>query len=75
MAGQGELYIVILIEPHDLFKRDNADVFIEIPLSFSEAALGTEIEIPTIKGKAKLKIPAGTQGGTLFKLREQGIKK
>jgi molecular chaperone DnaJ len=73
-GGTGDLFVVILVEPHDVFKRDGTDVFIEVPISFSEAVLGTKIEVPTIKGKAELKIPAGTQTGTLFKMKSQGIK-
>ncbi|MFH1587802.1 MAG: molecular chaperone DnaJ [Candidatus Diapherotrites archaeon] len=73
-GGSGNLFVVILVEPHDVFKRDGIDVFIEVPLSFSEAALGTKIEVPTIKGKAELKVPAGTQTSTLFKMKSQGIR-
>jgi len=73
-AHRGDLFIIIYVEPHDVFKRDGFDVFVELPISFSEAALGTEIVIPTLKGKAKLKIPSGTQSKTLFKLNGKGIK-
>jgi molecular chaperone DnaJ len=70
----GDLHIIIAVEPHDTFKRDGPDIFIEMPISFAEATLGTEIETPTLKGKAKLKIPPGTQTGTIFKMKNQGIK-
>jgi molecular chaperone DnaJ len=73
-GGTGDLFIVILVEPHEIFKRDKADIFIEIPISFSEAVLGEEIKVPTVKGKARLKIPSGTQTGTIFKMNKQGIK-
>ncbi len=73
-GGTGDLYIVILVEPHDMFKRDGLDIFVELPISFSEAALGAEIEVPTIRGKARLRIPSGTQTGTIFKMKKQGVK-
>jgi len=72
---KGDLYVVVLIKPHKIFKRDGADLFVEVPISFAEAALGGEVEVPTINaGTAKLKLPAGTQSGTLFKLRGLGVK-
>ncbi len=73
-AGAGDLIVIIYVEPHEIFKRDGYDVFMEAPISFSEAALGSEIEVPTLKGKAKLKVPAGTQSTTLFKMKGKGIK-
>ena len=73
-AGKGDLIGVVFVEPHKVFKRDGYDIFMEVPISFSEAALGDEIEIPTLKGKAKLKVPPGTQSGTLFKMRGKGIR-
>jgi len=73
-AGNGDLYFVIFIEPNEFFKRDKADLYAEIPITFSMAALGGEIEIPTLKEKVKLKVPAGTQTGTIFKLKGKGIK-
>jgi len=73
-AGNGDLYVVIFIEPHEFFKRDEADVYGEVPINFSVAALGGEIEVPTLKGKAELKIPSGTQTGTIFRLKDKGIK-
>jgi len=75
-GGQhGDLYVMIRVRPHRIFKRDGADLFVEIPISFAEAALGSEIEVPTIAGaKARLKIPQFTQSGTMFKLRGLGVK-
>jgi molecular chaperone DnaJ len=70
----GDLYVVLFVEPHDVFKRDGFDVFCEIPITFSEAALGTEIEVPTLRGKAKLKVPSGTQSNTVFRMDGQGIQ-
>ncbi|MBN1941024.1 MAG: molecular chaperone DnaJ [Candidatus Diapherotrites archaeon] len=73
-AGFGDLFILIFVEEHELFRRDNYDVFSEIPISFSEAALGTEMDVPTVHGKVSLKIPAGTQTGTIFRIKGKGIK-
>ncbi len=73
-AGNGDLYVVIFIEPHEFFRRDQTDIYGEVPITFSTAALGDEIEVPTLKGKAKLKIPSGTQTGTIFRLKGKGIK-
>ncbi|PIN84665.1 MAG: molecular chaperone DnaJ [Candidatus Diapherotrites archaeon CG11_big_fil_rev_8_21_14_0_20_37_9] len=73
-AGKGDLIAVIYVEPHEIFKRDGNDIFMEVPVSFSESALGAEIEIPTLKGRAKLKVPSGTQSATLFKMKGKGIK-
>ncbi len=73
--GSGDLFLVILVEKHEIFKRDDEDIYAEIPISFSEAALGATVEVPTLKGKADLKIPAGTQTGTIFKMKGKGIKK
>lgn len=71
----GDLYIVAFIKPHKIFKRDKADLFVEVPISFAEAALGAEIEVPLLlAGKAKLKIPEATQTGTMFKLKGLGVK-
>ena len=70
----GDLYVTLFVEPHEVFKRDGFDVFCEIPITFSEAALGTEIEVPTLRGKAKLKIPSGTQTATVFRMDGQGIQ-
>lgn len=72
-AEPGDLFVVIFVEPHEIFKRDGKDIFAEIPLSFSEAALGAEVEVPTLKGSAKLKIPRGTQTNTVFRLKGKGV--
>jgi molecular chaperone DnaJ len=69
----GDLYITIRVEEHPFFKRDGDNVNILIPLTVSEAGLGAKIEVPTIDGRALLKIPQGTQNGQKFRLREKGI--
>lgn len=73
-AAHGNLIVLISVKPHPIFKRDGNDIFLELPISFSEAALGSEVEVPTLTGKAKLKIPPGTQSGTIFRMHGKGIK-
>ena len=70
----GDLYVVIHIAPHSVFQRDHSDLHCEMPISFATAALGGEIEIPTLDGSARIKIPAETQSGKIFRLRGKGIK-
>lgn len=72
-GSPGDLYVVIHIKEHAVFERDAEALFCEVPLSFTAAALGGELEVPTLGGKANLKIPAGTQSGTVFKLRGKGM--
>ena len=69
----GDLLVEILIKQHKLFERDGADVLCELPISFTQAALGAQIEIPTLDGKVTYDIPEGTQTGTTFRLRDKGI--
>lgn len=69
----GDLYIVIGVKPHKLYKRAGQDIQIEIPITFEQAALGDEIVVPTLEEKVKYKIPAGTQPGTVFRLKGKGI--
>ena len=70
----GDLYVQIHIKPHQVFQRDHDDLHCEMPVSFTIAALGGEIEIPTLDGLARIKIPAETQSGKVFRLRGKGIK-
>jgi molecular chaperone DnaJ len=70
----GDLYVVIHIKQHPVFQRDHNDLHCEMPISFSTAALGGEIEIPTLDGYAKIKVPSETQSGKVFRLRGKGIK-
>jgi molecular chaperone DnaJ len=69
----GDLYIVIHVKEHEVFERQGDDLFCEIPIKFTLAALGGTIEVPTLSGKASLKIPVGTQSGTTFRLKERGL--
>ena len=70
----GDLYVQIQVKPHPLFKRDDADLMCEMPISIGTAALGGELEVPTLNGRLKLKIPAETQSGKLFRMRGKGVK-
>jgi molecular chaperone DnaJ len=69
----GDLYVVFRISPHEFFERDGDDIYCEMPLTFPQVTLGDEIEVPTLHGKVKLKITAGTQTGTSFRLRGKGV--
>ncbi len=70
----GDLYVVVQLKAHSVFQRDGADLHCEMPISFTVAALGGDIHIPTLDGEAKIKIPAETQSGQVFRLRGKGIK-
>lgn len=70
---RGDLQVVIVIKKHDIFTRDNYDVRLDMPITFVQAALGDEVEVPTLDGKVKYKIPEGTQSGTIFRLKGKGI--
>lgn len=74
-GSAGDLYVTIHIKPHDIFKREGYDVVCDVPISFTQAALGAEIDIPTIDGIMKYMIPEGTQTSTVFKLKGKGIKR
>ena len=69
----GDLYIYVSVRPHAVFEREGTDIYCEIPISFTEAALGAEIDIPTLEGTEKYSIPEGTQTGTTFTLRQKGV--
>ena len=71
----GDLYVVIHVEPHPFFKRKDNDLLCEVPISFVQASLGGEIEVPTMDGNVSLKIPAGTPSGRVFHLRGKGVPK
>ena len=69
----GDLIIVFTVKPHEIFTREGYDLYCEVPVTFTDAALGAEIEVPTLDGKIKHTIPEGTQPGTTFRIREKGI--
>ncbi len=72
-AGRGDLYVVIEVKAHPMFQRQGNDILTEINISLSKAVLGSEVEVATLNGKVELKIPAGTQSGKIFRLREKGV--
>ena len=69
----GDLYVVLHVKAHAIFQRDGDDLLCEVPVSFVQAALGAEIQVPALDGAATIKIPAGTQPGTMFRLKNKGI--
>jgi len=73
-APSGDLYVEFVIKEHELFQREGANLHCEVPISFTKACLGGEIEIPTLEGRVKLKIPAETQSGKILRVRGHGIK-
>jgi molecular chaperone DnaJ len=72
-AESGDLYVVINVQPHPKFQRVDSDLLLESSISFTQAALGADLEVPTLSGRAKIKVPAGTQTGTIFRLRGKGM--
>ena len=73
-APSGDLYVQVHVREHEIFVRDGNNLYCEVPLSFTKAALGGEIEVPTLDGQVKLKIPTETQSGKMFRLRGKGVK-
>lgn len=69
----GDLYVVIHVEDHDVFERDEADLYCEVPIAFTLATMGGELVVPTLEGKASIKVPPGTQPNTTFRLRDKGL--
>jgi molecular chaperone DnaJ len=77
-AGQqggpsGDLYVVVYVKPHKIFQRRNSNILCDVPIGFTQATLGAEIDVPTLNGKAKLRIPKGTQTHTVFRLKGKGL--
>lgn len=72
-AGRGDLYVIIEVREHPVFKRHGNDLLVEINISLSKAILGAEVEVPTLAGHVRMKIPNGTQSGKIFRLKEKGI--
>lgn len=73
-APLGDLYVHVIVKDHEIFTRDGSDLYCEVPISFTAAALGREIQIPTLDGKVKLRVPLETQSGKLFRLRGKGVR-
>ena len=72
-AANGDLFVEVHMKPHDIFVRDGADLHMEVPISFPDAALGKEVEVPTLDSRVSLKIPEGTQNGKVFRVRGKGV--
>ncbi len=72
-GSPGDLYVQIAVREHPIFRRDGADLYCDVPISFVDAALGGEIEIPTLDGRVKIRIPEGSQSGKQFRLRSKGV--
>ncbi|SQD78608.1 molecular chaperone DnaJ [Moritella yayanosii] len=73
-AASGDLYVQVSVRQHAIFERDGSNLYCEVPISFAHAAIGGEIEVPTLDGRVKLKVPAETQTGRMFRLRGKGVK-
>jgi len=73
-GGSGDLYVILHVRAHEVFDRDGDDLVAEVPIPFVTAALGGELKVPTMDGTASIKIPAGTQSGTTFRLKGRGVK-
>lgn len=73
-APNGDLYIIIRVNPHEIFERKGDDIYCEVPINFVQATLGDEIQVPTLDGKVKFNIPEGTQPGATFRLKNKGIE-
>lgn len=72
-GSRGDLYLMVSVKDHAIFERDNYDVYCKIPISITQAALGCDLEVPTLEGRAKLTIPSGTQNNRVFRLKNKGI--
>jgi len=66
--------VILHVKQHEIFQRDGDDLLCEVPVSFVQAALGAEVDVPTMDGKTSIKVPAGTQPGTMFRLKGKGVK-
>ena len=69
----GNLYIELRVEPHEIFHRKDHDILLELPINFVQAALGDELEVPTLSGPETVRVPAGTQSGTVFRIKGKGV--
>jgi molecular chaperone DnaJ len=72
-SGSGSLHVHVTVKPHPLFVREGADILCDVPVSFPQAALGANLEVPTLEGKVKMRLPPGTQSGRVFRLRGKGL--
>jgi len=73
LRARGDLYVLVLVRPHPAFQRDGAHLLLDYPVNFAQAALGAEVQVPTLNGRVQMKVPAGTQSGTVFRVRGKGL--
>ena len=73
LRGRGDLYVHMRVDPHPIFQRDGANLLVEYPIQIAQAALGAEVDIPTLNGRVSMKVPAGTQSGTVLRVRGKGL--
>jgi molecular chaperone DnaJ len=73
-GSSGDLYVVLHVKQHEIFARDGDDLICDVPISFVQATLGADIQVPTLEGTTDIKIPGGTQTGTVFRLKGKGVK-
>ena len=71
--GRGDLYVHLSVKPHPIFQRDGPHLMVEYPVNIAQAALGAEVEVPTMNGRVSMKVPSGTQSGTVFRVRGKGL--
>ncbi len=71
--GRGDLYVFLDVKPHPLFQRDGSNLMVEYPVNVAQAALGAEVDVPTMNGRVSMKVPSGTQSGTVFRVRGKGL--
>ncbi|MBI2496188.1 MAG: hypothetical protein HYW10_06505 [Candidatus Omnitrophica bacterium] len=71
--GRGDLYVHLTISPHPVFRREGPHLVLDFPIDITQAALGTELDVPTMNGRVSMKVPAGTQSGTIFRVRGKGL--
>jgi molecular chaperone DnaJ len=72
-GGKGDLYVVLSVKPHPHFERRGDDLLSDLTIPFTKAILGGEVDVPILRGRVKMKIPAGTAGGKIFRLKEKGV--
>jgi molecular chaperone DnaJ len=72
-GSPGDLYVTVRVEPHPLFRREGDDLHMTVPIAIHEAALGAKVDVPSLEGHARLRVPPGTQSGQRFRLRERGV--
>jgi curved DNA-binding protein len=72
-GNAGDLYLEVKVKPHSLYRREGDDLYVDVPVTFAEAALGAEIEVPTLSGRARIRVPAGSQTGRLMRLKGKGM--